>query len=165
MILIKKLTNKKRLILIGILFFLKINSFSQVIDWYGKFAGGLANYHRTIYEYSDSIVDSRRFLAVGTEGKIYESYYSDIMVGFKLFNKVNIENSVETFFSLYDGFGFIPSTTNYVFNGYFSMKGFKIGYKHMCDHPIISSGNLKTYYWASYNKIYFEVQFGSCKTY
>jgi len=90
------------------------------------------------------------------------SFYADIVLLFK-FKKIHLEQTLYSSFNYENGCSFKPLEIKYQTRLFYKMKSFKIGYEHMCLHPIINQHNelLKITRRASHDKIFIRYTFNA----
>jgi hypothetical protein len=67
------------------------------------------------------------------------AFYTQMEMGAEILNHINIEGIVKSY-QVYDKeISFNPYQIDYGFNAFAELKGFKLGFYHQCNHPVVSN--------------------------
>jgi hypothetical protein len=83
------------------------------------------------------------------------SFYVQAEFGARIFEHIKIINSIKSYqFSCEKPF-FSPYRMEYDFSAQFDYKGFNIGFRHKCIHPVLSSALIENDLYAGNTELYF----------
>lgn len=146
---LKNKAMKTKILMIFLMIMIATTMFGQKIKTSGSIELGWSDFGYAIYKNNNDL-DGNHY------GSEKNTFYANIKLGVTFFKYFNIDNELETFFSVADEkTNFNPNFANYTIDFNAKYKYVQAGYRHQCIHPILNTANyFNAQMFGGYDKIY-----------